>query len=129
MSVVRKDGFDFSFDPKECKSCLGRCCRGETGNVWVNQYDILQISQFLKINTIDCIQNYLILIDGRFSIKDCLTGSGYNCIFLDDTSGKCKIYAARPEQCRQYPFWERFRKHQDELFQECPGISKDKPLH
>ena len=125
MSIIRKDGFNFSFDPGACANCSGRCCRGETGNVLVNQHEILQISQLLKINIFDCIQNYFIKTDNRFSIKERLADRDYNCIFLDDTTGKCSIYAARPDQCRRYPFWEHFRKHQDELFKECPGISYD----
>jgi Fe-S-cluster containining protein len=32
------------------------------------------------------------------------SGPDERCIFLD-AAGKCRVYAARPVQCRTYPFW------------------------
>jgi Fe-S-cluster containining protein len=123
MGIIRKNGFDFGFDPSACADCPSHCCRGESGNVWVNQQEIRQICRFLNTEPIDCIQLYLIQIDNRLSIKERRTSEGdLECVFLEGTDKKCSIYAVRPRQCRRYPFWNEFRGHKDEVSKECPGI-------
>jgi len=119
---IRKKGFDFVFDPGACLDCPGHCCRGTPGSIWVSQQEILQICSFLEVNTIDFIQKFLKQIGNRVSIKERIKGHDFQCVFFDDLKCQCTIYAVRPFQCRQYPFWEYFRRYKDHVINECPGV-------
>ncbi|MFH1674395.1 MAG: YkgJ family cysteine cluster protein [Pseudomonadota bacterium] len=122
MGIIQRDGFDFSFDPSGCEGCPGYCCCGESGNVWVSQNEILQICSFLQTNIVDYIRTYLNRIGNRFSIKERFTEQGFECVFFECSKKQCSIYPVRPLQCRQYPFWEHFKEHKDQVIKECPGI-------
>jgi Fe-S-cluster containining protein len=122
MTIARKEGFDFGFDPEACKNCSGNCCRGETGNIWVTQDEIEAMCHFLQTNQIDFISIYLNRVDNRFSIKERMGERGLECVFFDSLKKCCSIYPARPRQCSTFPFWEYFKKHVDDLIKECPGI-------
>jgi hypothetical protein len=126
MSVIQQKGFNYVFDPCVCEECEGYCCFGDPGFVWINQDDIFRISSFLSINIIDFIEQYLNLVDNRYSAKDVFTTTGYYaCIFFDPDERRCKIYNVRPLQCRLYPFWDCFKQNMTLCFEECPGV---KPL-
>jgi Fe-S-cluster containining protein len=122
MTVIRRDGFDFGFDPDACADCPSRCCRGESGRIWVSQQEILRICNFLEMNVIDFIGDYLRQEENRRSIRERYTGHDFACIFLDGAQHKCSIYQVRPIQCRRFPFWDYFRKHKNQALKECPGI-------
>jgi len=122
MNIIQKEGFDFGFDPSACESCPGYCCRGESGNIWVNHEDILRMCRLLQTNPIDFIPHYLNRINNRLSIKERVGEYSMECVFFDHHQKCCSIYAARPRQCRTFPFWEHFKRHKKELIKECPGI-------
>ena len=122
MDIILRDGFDFSFDPNACKTCPGNCCIGESGNIWVNQKEIIQICSFLQMNIVDFIRTYLNTNGNRYSIKENLTKNGFACYFFDGLNKQCSIYPVRPFQCRQYPFWKYFKTHKENVIKECPGI-------
>jgi len=124
MNGMHKEGFNFTFDPLTCKNCRGICCQGSPGYIWVNSKEIYQISEFLGINSIDFISKYLRKVSYRFSLIENMSEAGLSCIFFDRDAVKCSVYPVRPGQCRQYPFWDRFRTHIDELMAECPGVKK-----
>jgi uncharacterized protein len=122
MDILYQNGFDFGFDPGACSSCPGNCCRGKSGKIRVNHNEILEISGFLEINVIDFIWEYLVPIDGGYSIRERVTGNEFECVFFDSRKNLCSIYAQRPLQCRRFPFWEVYRTDTDPLVKECPGI-------
>lgn len=80
------------------------------------------MSVFLRMNSVDFIQHYLCRVNNRLSLKERVAEDGLECCFFDSTMKGCTIYAVRPQQCRQYPFWEYFRTHQNLVVRECPGI-------
>jgi len=121
MDFITKQGFDFAFYPKACKGCNGLCCRGGAGNIWVTPGEIEAICRLLNINMIDGIKLYFKRVNNRFSIKEIESGDECPCIFLEPQKG-CLIYAARPSQCRTFPFWNYFRTCKEELLIQCPGI-------
>ena len=123
MSIIKKDGFDFTFNPRACDGCDGNCCRGEQGNIWINSGEIYQISDFLDISAIDFIQKYLRPMDNRFSLLEVPVENGFDCIFFNSQKKACSIYEVRPHQCRQFPFWEIYRTYWQSLVKECPGVS------
>ena len=60
--------------------------------------------------------------EGRTALVDSAEG---NCVFL--RAGRCAVYAARPWQCRSWPFWHRnlrSREAWDRTGAVCPGIGK-----
>ena len=64
----------------------------------------------------------------RRSLKE--FGNG-DCVLFDNESRKCEVYAARPRQCRTWPFWEsnlRTPEDWERTCDECPGSGTGK-LH
>lgn len=121
MDLITKQGFDFGFVPTACEQCNSRCCRGASGNIWVTRQDIEAICELLNINVIDGMDRYFKRVGNRFSIKEVVFGDEYLCVFLESGQG-CRIYSARPVQCRTFPFWNHFRIRPRELLKQCPGI-------
>jgi Fe-S-cluster containining protein len=122
MDGVHHKGFLYSFDPAACCDCGGFCCRGRSGNIWVNAGEVAQIAGFLKKSQVDVIGECLIQVDNRLSIKERYADGQYECVFFDALALQCSIYAARPGQCRLFPFWQYYKDRLEELLAECPGV-------
>lgn len=125
MELLRKEGFAYSFDPAACADCGGRCCRGESGYIWVNPGEIDRIAVFLGTNPLDFMAGSVRQVDSRLSLKERWTGEEALCLFFDLQARKCRIYPVRPAQCREFPFWDYFRDCPEELAGECPGVRFD----
>ena len=125
-SHVFQEGFAYLFDHCACQKCDGNCCRMESGYVWLKKADILRIANYTGIDADVLVQDYLIKIGRRFSLKEIRQGDEYPCIFFDMSSKRCLIYPVRPSQCRTFPFWEEFMGDDGKasLPQGCPGIVK-----
>ncbi len=122
-SIIKKDGYKYSFDPIKCGECEGNCCIGESGYIWVTQKEILTIANFLNEELAEFTESYLIKVGYRYSLKERLVGKdNYECIFFDSKIKGCGIYSHRPSQCRSYPFWDYFKNNTDELKKECIAI-------
>jgi Fe-S-cluster containining protein len=124
MTESRK-GYSYDFDPEACRTCGGRCCNGESGNIWVNPREIEAISHLLGMAAQDFIELYLRKTGYRFSIKELKSDGNYSCVFYDSGRGGCTVYEARPEQCRTFPFWPYFKDNVAELLAECPGVTEN----
>ena len=123
--LIQKEGFKIKFDPGACRHCPGKCCNGESGNIFVNRDEIKAISRFLQMETSDFVNKCTRKVAYKFSIKETQTGNNYACIFFDPVKNQCKIYPVRPNQCRTFPFWDYFKDKPEELSRECPGVSFD----
>ena len=58
---------------------------------------------------------------GRWSLRDYPNG---DCVFLDPQTRRCQVYAARPMQCRTWPFWPSNIETKDtwkRTCDRCPG--------
>ncbi len=119
--LITQEGYDFAFDPSACARCEGNCCKGQSGYVWLSKKEIHNISEFLKIDTQRFLDEYCRKVGYRYSLKELKIGGEHHCIFFDKG---CTIYPVRPQQCRSYPFWERYKnkEHINEVCQECIGI-------
>ncbi|RXK13979.1 zinc/iron-chelating domain-containing protein [Halarcobacter mediterraneus] len=125
MSLVRKDGYDFAFNPKGCETCEGNCCIGESGNIWVNKQEIENLKNHLNISLEELSKSYIEKRGYRYSIKERkLAEDNFACIFFDLEKKQCGIYEARPTQCRTFPFWDYFKKNKEEVIKECPAIKE-----
>jgi Fe-S-cluster containining protein len=121
---MKKEGFAFSFDPAACAACGGGCCRGESGYVWVKKDEIAAIADFLGMQSEEFIEQALKKVGYRYTIKEVVRQGEHMCLFFDPQKG-CEIYEVRPRQCREYPFWERYKEKKNihEVCAQCPGIS------
>ena len=114
-----KDGIKF-----ECKQC-GNCCN-ISGYVFVFREDLNRILELTDYTMEELQQTYLSTVDGYTVFRD---KGDQACIFWDPAIKGCKIYEARPTQCRTYPFWKTllYRKNKWEKEKEsCPGIGSGK---
>ncbi|MCP5004377.1 MAG: YkgJ family cysteine cluster protein [Planctomycetes bacterium] len=108
----------------ECQRC-GNCCRGEPGVVRVDREDIRKISSVLNIDRESFAKQYLRIVNGGISLREYRNG---DCFMYDNG---CKIYTARPLQCRTFPFWKSNLSNKEEWEQQkrtCPGMEKGR-LH
>lgn len=60
--------------------------------------------------------------------KKCLAErTNYDCVFLNETTRRCKLYKSRPVQCRTWPFWDgnlRSERVWRANTRRCPGCSQ-----
>ncbi len=110
----------------KCTGC-GVCCSKEPGYVWLTEVDIEKFTTDLKLSRKDFLDKYTRLVYGRYSL---IEKPNYDCIFLKEN--RCSVYASRPKQCRQFPFWKdniSSKEAWEEAGLTCEGINhKDAPL-
>lgn len=122
-NLIKKDGFDFAFDPSGCDSCAGNCCIGESGFIWITLSEIKFLAKHLDISEEVLRVKYLEKKGYKYSIKEVkLSEDNYACTFFNLEKKQCSIYEARPVQCRTFPFWEYFKENIEEVYKECPAI-------
>ena len=120
--------YDFGFDATQCQNCGGRCCTGESGYVFMNINEMLEIAQLLHLEFETFTQTYVRKVGYRFSLIEKNDEGGLACVFFDTFNKQCQIYDKRPKQCRDFPFWEAHKSsilnshHLLALQKECQGI-------
>ena len=105
----------------ECKRC-GNCCIGN-GYVFIFPKDLERLIKDSGYTLEELQRTYLSTVDGYTVLRD---GGSRACIFWDTVAKGCKIYEARPTQCRTYPFWKTllYKKTKwQEGTKTCPGVS------
>jgi uncharacterized protein len=110
----------------KCTEC-GKCCTGAPGYVWVNEKEMEAMAAFLNITLKEFMRKYIRRVGKRYSLVE--SKQNFDCVFLKEK--KCQIYAARPTQCRTYPWWQQNLRSQqawEETARTCEGIHPDAPL-
>jgi Fe-S-cluster containining protein len=110
-----KDGLRF-----QCTAC-GDCCTGSRGFVWVNKEDIANLAAHVDLEVEEFESRYVREVGVRKSLIEYENG---DCVFFDGATRKCRVYRARPRQCRTWPFWEsniRTPEAWAETCRVCPG--------
>ena len=109
--------------------CQGsaNCCvsRGSYGFVFLSKKDIDRFAKNFNISINEFKSKYCQKTDGYVHLKE--TRKNGECIFLKNK--KCKVYKARPTQCRTWPFWKENMNAKiwnNEIINFCPGIGKGK---
>ena len=120
--LVRMDDYPYAFNANACAECGGRCCTGESGNIFVSANEISGLALMLEMAEQDFVKCFLEKRGYKYSLKEKRVGDSYDCIFYDRESNGCKVYMARPKQCRTFPFWDYYKTRVEELKQECPGV-------
>ncbi|HEX3727994.1 MAG TPA: YkgJ family cysteine cluster protein [Pirellulales bacterium] len=111
----------------ECTGC-GDCCTGAPGYVWVVREEIQKLAEHLGLSVADFEQKFVRQVGIRKSLIEFANG---DCVFFDGQSRKCKVYEARPRQCRTWPFWGSnmaSKESWQHTCEVCPGSGRGK-LH
>lgn len=110
------DGLAFA-----CTRC-GNCCTGAPGSVRVSEAECEELGTLVGLDLADFCERFTRLLeDGTVSLIERSNG---DCIFWSANEG-CLVYAARPRQCRTWPFWRRnlaSREAWAAAASGCPGI-------
>lgn len=85
--------------PFACRQC-GACCRWP-GTVLLEAGDVAAAAAALGLAERDFIERHAVLARNRAQLILRETPDGA-CEFLQ-ADGRCRIYAARPRQCRDFP--------------------------
>lgn len=112
-----RDGLRF-----ECTRC-GGCCTGAPGYVWVTEEEVAAIAALWGETVEAFARRHVRRIADRLSLCE---RPGGDCEMYDRERG-CTVYAARPAQCRAYPFWTANVKSPEawaRAGRECPGIGR-----
>ena len=123
--LLQQEGFSFQFDPSACAQCGGRCCNGESGLVRVSPREAMAMASLLEMSVAAFSTRYLVFRRGSLCVRENKTGDNYACALYGDHSSGCRVYDARPRQCRTFPFWPKWKNRIDALQRECPGVVLD----
>jgi Fe-S-cluster containining protein len=114
----------------ECTMC-GNCCTGPPGAVWFDDAEAESMAGALGISLEVFHRRFTRRINGRQSLRERHTKHGFDCILLDRETqpgrALCRVYRARPTQCRTWPFWSE-NLEDEPAWQEaksvtpCPGM-------
>jgi Fe-S-cluster containining protein len=106
-----------------CLTGCRRCCRGEPGVVYVSEEEVTALSACLDRPRgrfeAECVRR---ISWKRRSLRERPDG---DCVLLGEQG--CRAYAARPRQCRSYPFWPEVLASPETWESEgrrCPGIGQ-----
>jgi len=106
-----------------CTRC-GHCCTGDPGTVRVSDAEIEALASLLEIGRDEFRALYVrMLRGGELSLVE---KRNYDCVFWGRDTG-CRVYAARPRQCRTWPFWSAVvysPENWTECALGCPGMNQ-----
>jgi Fe-S-cluster containining protein len=114
-----EDGLRFT-----CKRC-SLCCTRDSGYVFLTEHDLELLVSELKMKREEFLQVYCrwVRLDRGTELLSLREKANNDCYFWKDG---CTMYAARPLQCRSYPFWKNFlcgKDVWDAALAECPGAN------
>ena len=122
MTAADEGRFPYRF---ACKRS-GNCCAIPGGYVRTTAAERAAMARYLGLSAEAFTSRYL-QPDG-VRLKE---GLGNRCTFLQDgQEAGCGVYPARPQKCRDWPFWPEILTdtHLLELVQRtCPGIEPVEP--
>lgn len=112
-----------------CTRC-GHCCSGGSGHVWITGSEIEAMARALGMRAEAFVARHVREVvdptsgERRWSLREDANGGG-RCALLLGTN-TCSVYAARPEHCRRFPYWERVLTDPaafEAARATCPGIA------
>ena len=107
----------------ECTGC-GACCTGAPGYVWVNRAEIEAMAAVLDMDVETFERRHVRRVGIRRSLVEL---PGGDCVFYDPDTRQCRVYRARPRQCRTWPFWGsnlESPEHWEQMAEGCPGANQ-----
>lgn len=89
--------------------------------MWVSEAEAAELAQAMQLSEDDFRDRFMRRVGPRWSLVEYPDG---DCIFLDPKTRGCLVYAARPLQCRTWPFWSsnlKSPKTWERTCESCPG--------
>lgn len=117
-------------DCHDCKGCSS-CCRDMGESIWLDPYDVWQITTSLGTSFEALLQKEVELHveDGLILPNIRMAGEGEpKCSFLNE-EGRCSIHAIRPGFCRLFPLGRNYEDGKLSYFvleDACPAPTKSK---
>jgi Fe-S-cluster containining protein len=106
----------------ECTKC-GNCCT-RPGPVYLPPLDLARAASHLGMSGTRFRRTFGVRrLDGVEAVDP---GAGAPCPFYDEEEG-CRIYPARPTQCRTWPFWPevvRRKRSWERAARDCEGMNQ-----
>ena len=105
----------------ECQPGCTACCE-QKGFVYLTEEDVSRMAQFLGMTPAAFEQKYVFRTRNRRRLR---VPRDSQCSFLRE--GGCSIHAAKPTQCRIFPYWPELLESRQEWLKTaryCPGIGK-----
>ncbi len=100
--MSQEEGFHFYF---QCHRC-GNCCRVGHGQIWVQPEEVEAMAGLLQMSMERFVQQHVRAVGSRWSLLEKPDGS---CVMLDEALA-CRVYSARPAQCRSFPYWPQLQQ-------------------
>lgn len=97
-----------------CQRC-GNCCR-QPGEVRVSDAECAAIAGLLGLSLAVFTERFTRLREDRHGLALVELPDGA-CAFLEGNPAACRIQAAKPQQCRDFPFTWRY----EDLERVCPA--------
>jgi Fe-S-cluster containining protein len=77
--------------------------------VWFNDEEARAMAKATGCSEAEFRDKYARKLKDGWSLKEHQTQHGWDCVFLDRSTrpglALCRLYQARPRQCRTWPFW------------------------
>ena len=105
----------------ECQPGCTNCCRVQ-GFVYITERDLRRAATYLGMKPADFEQRFVYRTRHLLRLRK---PRNSQCFFLRDYG--CSIHAAKPTQCRLFPFWPELVENRAGWAQTgstCPGIGK-----
>lgn len=117
-----RDGLNFRCDGPRCTDC----CSGKWGPglVRLDQGDLQALADHLQCDLATFVSLNTRRVPEGIALRE---RHNHDCIFHEPDFG-CRVYEARPKQCRGYPFWPRVLRSKESWEEEglrCPGIDAE----
>ena len=117
---MKREGLRF-----ECTQC-GECCvnREEYAHVYASREEVRELAALLELPILEFRRRYAFVDEDGWTQLSVVED---HCVFLELETGSCRVYAARPVQCRTFPFWTenlQSRAAWRRLKRFCPGIGQ-----
>jgi Fe-S-cluster containining protein len=89
--------------------------------VWVEEEEIAVLAQALEMGVAEFEDTFVRSVGKRKSLIEMPNG---DCVFFDAQTRRCRVYQARPLQCRTWPFWQsnvQSLRTWQQACRMCPG--------
>ncbi|MDQ7051411.1 MAG: YkgJ family cysteine cluster protein [candidate division KSB1 bacterium] len=103
-----------------CQPGCAACCK-IPGHVQLSPEDAANMARLLGMPENEFIASYVKQSDKSWRLAERPDGA---CVMLDEQD-RCRVHAARPKQCRSYPFWPEILANEFTWILEkgtCPGL-------